>query len=82
MGSFTSYVVYYVILDVHRNNPLHQIVVFDLGGITYFTRENQFPVSWSADEEALDATSRPGGTAIGRKTPAISSWTGSKARVM
>jgi hypothetical protein len=46
------YVTYYVILGVHRNNPLHQIVVFDLGGITYFTRENQFPVSWSADEEA------------------------------
>jgi hypothetical protein len=46
------YGAYYVILGVHRNNPLHQIVVFDLGGITYFTRENQFPVSWSADEEA------------------------------
>jgi len=48
-------IVYYGILAVHRNNPLHQIVVFDLGGITYFTRENQFPVSWGADgyEDAL-----------------------------
>jgi hypothetical protein len=48
-------IVYYGILSVHRNNPLHQVFVFDLGGITYFTRENQFPVSWSADgyEDAL-----------------------------
>jgi hypothetical protein len=48
-------IVYYGILAVHRNNPLHSLVVFDLGGITYFTRENQFPVLWSADgyEDAL-----------------------------
>jgi hypothetical protein len=48
-------IVYYEILSVHRNNPLHQVFVFDLGGITYITRENQFPVSWSADgyEDAL-----------------------------
>jgi hypothetical protein len=48
-------IVYYGILGVHRDNPLHSLVVFDLGGITYFTRENQFPVSWSADgyEDAL-----------------------------
>ena len=48
-------IVYYGILAVHRDNPLHALVVFDLGGITYFTRENQFPVSWSADgyEDAL-----------------------------
>jgi hypothetical protein len=47
--------VYYGILDVHRDNPLQSVVVFDLGGITYLTQENQFPVSWSADgyEEAL-----------------------------
>jgi hypothetical protein len=49
------HIVYYGILTVHRNNPLHQIFVFDLGGITYLTRENQFPVSWSEDgyEDAL-----------------------------
>jgi hypothetical protein len=48
-------IVYYGILAVHRNNPLHSLVVFDLGGITYFTRENQFPIVWSADgyEDAL-----------------------------
>jgi hypothetical protein len=48
-------VVYYGILNVHRENPLHSLLVFDLGAITYFTQENQFPVSWSEDgyEDAL-----------------------------
>src|SRR5215470_1875029 len=45
--------VYYGILDVQRQNPLHSIVVFDLGGITHFTGENQFPVSWSRDQTAF-----------------------------
>jgi hypothetical protein len=45
--------VYYGILDAERQNPQHSIVVFDLGGITHFTGENQFPVSWSADQTAL-----------------------------
>jgi len=48
-------IVYYGILNVQRENPLHALIVFDLGGITYFTQENQFPVSWSEDgyEDAL-----------------------------
>jgi hypothetical protein len=45
--------VYYGILHAQRQNPQHSIVVFDLGGITHFTGENQFPVSWSADQTAL-----------------------------
>jgi hypothetical protein len=46
--------VYYGALNATRQHPLHSIVVFDLGGITYFSGENQFPVTWSADEmEAL-----------------------------
>jgi hypothetical protein len=44
---------YYGMLDAKRQNALHSILVFDLGGITRFTGENQFPVSWSADEAAL-----------------------------
>jgi hypothetical protein len=36
-------IVYYGILDAKREMPLHQIFVFDLGGITHFTSENQFP---------------------------------------
>jgi hypothetical protein len=47
------HVTYYEILHVKRENPLHSLLVFDLGGITYFTKENQFPVTWSAEETAL-----------------------------
>ena len=36
---------YYGLLDAKRQNPLHSILVFDLGGITHFSGENQFPVS-------------------------------------
>src|SRR5262245_5307930 len=45
--------VYYGLLDAKRQNPLHSIMVFDLGGITHFSGENQFPVTWSAEETAL-----------------------------
>jgi hypothetical protein len=44
---------YYGLLDAKRQNPLHSILVFDLGGITYFSGENQFPVEWSTDQTAL-----------------------------
>jgi hypothetical protein len=44
---------YYGLLDAKRQNPLHSILVFDLGGITHFTGENQFPVSWNAEQTAL-----------------------------
>ncbi len=49
-------IVYYGMLAVHRDNPLHSLVVFDLGGITRFTGDNQFPVTWNADENALLTT--------------------------
>jgi hypothetical protein len=42
--------VYYGALNATRQYPLHSIAVFDLGGITYFSGENQFPVTWSAQE--------------------------------
>src|SRR5207244_3528020 len=45
--------VYYGALHAEKVNPLHQIFVYDLGGITHFTGENQFPVSWNAEEAAL-----------------------------
>ncbi len=45
--------VYYGLLGAQRQNPLHSILVFDLGGITRFSAENQFPVQWSAEETAL-----------------------------
>lgn len=42
--------VYYSALDAKRQNPLHSILVFDLGGVTHFSKANQFPVEWTPDE--------------------------------
>jgi hypothetical protein len=52
-GYALIHLVYYDILDVQRENPLHSLLVFDLGGITYFSGANQFPVTWNAEETAL-----------------------------
>jgi hypothetical protein len=45
--------VYYGALGATRQHPLHSIMVFDLGGISHFSKQNQFPVSWSEPESAL-----------------------------
>jgi hypothetical protein len=44
--------VYYDVLHAKRQNALHSVLVFDLGGITHFAKQNQFPIAWSANEEA------------------------------
>jgi hypothetical protein len=45
--------VYYGLMGARHTNPLHSVMVFDLGGITHFTGQNQFPVTWSDAETAL-----------------------------
>ncbi len=45
--------VYYGLLDAKRQHPLHSLFVFDLGGITHFTGQNQFPVDWTREQRAL-----------------------------
>jgi len=45
--------VYYGALGATRQHPLQAIMVFDLGGISHFTGQNQFPVTWSSSESAL-----------------------------
>jgi hypothetical protein len=45
--------IYYGVLGATRQHPLQSIMVFDLGGISHFTEENQFPVNWSPSESAL-----------------------------
>ena len=45
--------VYYGVLDAKRENALHAIFVFDLAGISHFTGHNQFPATWSPEEEAM-----------------------------
>jgi hypothetical protein len=49
-------VVYYGMLGAERQNPLHSVIVYDLGGITHFSGENQFPVDWTPDEAKLLTT--------------------------
>jgi hypothetical protein len=45
--------LYYGLLGAKHQKPLHAIFVFDLGGITHFTKTNQFPATWSPDEDAM-----------------------------
>ena len=45
--------VYYGMLDAKRQHPLQTIMIFDLGGISHFSKENQFPVAWSEPESAM-----------------------------
>jgi hypothetical protein len=45
--------LYYGVLGATRQHPLQSIMVFDLGGISHFTGENQFPVTWSPPELTL-----------------------------
>src|SRR5665647_2065053 len=49
-------VVYYGALGATRQHPLHPIMVFDLGGISHFAQQNQFPVTWTTSENALLTT--------------------------
>jgi hypothetical protein len=56
LGYALIHLVYYVVLDVKRENPLHSLFVFDLGGITHFTGENQFPVAWNPEQTSLLTT--------------------------
>jgi len=46
-------VVYYGALGATRQHPLQTIMVFDLGGISHFTKQNQFPITWSEPESAM-----------------------------
>ena len=46
-------IVYYGVLGATRQHPLQSIMIFDLGGISHFTKENQFPVTWNERDTAL-----------------------------
>ncbi|MGH6728037.1 MAG: hypothetical protein ACREB8_16065, partial [Pseudolabrys sp.] len=53
--------IYYGALGATRQHPLQSIMVFDLGGISHFARQNQFPVVWSEAEtkQLLNTCYRP-----------------------
>ncbi len=40
-------ITYYDVIGVLREYPERSLMVFDLGGITHFSRQNQFPVAWT-----------------------------------
>ena len=46
-------VVYYDVIGAERQNPLHSLFVYDLAGTTHFSGVNQFPVTWTAEQERL-----------------------------
>jgi len=48
--------VYYGMLHAERQHPLQQFMIFDLGGISHFAGQNQFPITLSASENALVTT--------------------------
>jgi hypothetical protein len=39
--------VYYGALGATRQHPLQSIMIFDLGGISHFAKENEYPVDWN-----------------------------------
>ncbi len=54
LGSFAIVqFVYYGALGATRQHPLQSIMIFDLGGISHFAQENQYPVDWSETQNAM-----------------------------
>jgi hypothetical protein len=53
--------IYYGALGATRQNPLQAIMIFDLGGISHFAKENQYPVEWSEaqNSQLLDSCYKP-----------------------
>jgi hypothetical protein len=45
--------IYYGALGATRQHAVQSIMVFDLGGISHFSKRNQFPVEFDATETAL-----------------------------
>ena len=45
--------VYYVMLGAKHEHVVQSIFVFDLAGITHFTGKNQFPVTWTPEQNAM-----------------------------
>jgi hypothetical protein len=46
-------VTYYGVLGAARQYPLHSIMVFDLGGISHFAKDNVFPGAWNVNQTKL-----------------------------
>lgn len=45
--------IYYGALNAKKEHPLHSVFVFDLGGMSHFTKENRFPVTFTPEQNAV-----------------------------
>jgi hypothetical protein len=45
-------VVFYDVIGAREQHPVQSIMVFDLGGISHFTGDNQFPGAWTPAESS------------------------------
>jgi hypothetical protein len=57
----TVQLIYYGVLGATRQHALQSIMIFDLGGISHFAKENQYPVEWTGAEntQLLDGCYQP-----------------------
>lgn len=58
VGYALIHTVYYTVLNAERQYPLHSVFVFDLGGISYFSKTSQFPVAFPPEQDAMLFTSK------------------------
>ena len=52
-GYALIHVAYYTVLNAERLYPLHSVFVFDLGGVSYYSGENRFPVAFTPEQTAM-----------------------------
>jgi hypothetical protein len=52
-GYALIHVAYYSVLNAERLYPLHSVFVFDLGGVSYYSGENRFPVAFTPEQTAM-----------------------------
>jgi len=52
-GYALIHVTYYTMLNAERLYPLHSVFVFDLGGVSYYSGENRFPVAFTPEQTAM-----------------------------
>lgn len=45
--------VYYGALNAKKEHPLHSVFVFDLGGMSHFSKANQFPVTFTPEQNVV-----------------------------
>jgi hypothetical protein len=51
-----SQAAYYNVFSATRQDLMHSLFVFDLGGITHFSGDNVFPVSWTDQQQEMLTT--------------------------